>query len=266
MPAVSIILPTYSRADMIPFAIDSVMQQSYEDFELIIINDASTDGTADYLESLSDERIVVIHNKSNLRLQKTLNKGLKNAKGKFIARIDDDDRWHDTDKLKKQVTFLESNESVVLVGTAFEMDSKVFAMPVHDDAIRKQMLFRCPFQHSTVLFRRQINGEIISYDDNLKICEDWDLWARLGQVGELYNLPDATTTINITQDGITQSQFGKHLIENRKLRKKYSNSYPRRWQSSLYHWSVMVFFKIIPLNSSIHKVFQRIFTKTFHDK
>lgn len=266
MALVSIILPTYSRADLIPHAIKSVLDQSYEDFELIIVNDASTDHTADYLDSLTDERIQVVHNPENLRLPKTLNRGLQQAKGMYIARIDDDDRWHDTDKLKKQVAYLQSHESVVLLGTSYDMDAAVYKMPIDDEAIRRQMLFRCPFQHSTVLFRKEVAESKITYDENLKICEDWDLWARLGELGHLANLPDVTTTINLTEGGITQSHFGRQLIENRKLSNKYSSSYPRSTRASIYHWGVSLFFKIIPLDSKVHRVFKQIFTKTFHGK
>src|SRR3990167_5227886 len=108
-PLVSIILPTHNRSSLIGGSIESVLSQTFRDFELVVVNDGSTDNTRKVVDdfSMRDFRVRQVVNKTNLGLVGSLNKGVENAKGKYIARIDDDDRWCDKEKLEKQITFLE---------------------------------------------------------------------------------------------------------------------------------------------------------------
>jgi teichuronic acid biosynthesis glycosyltransferase TuaG len=113
-PVISIILPTYNGATYISRAIESVAAQSYTDWELLVIGDGSTDTTAgivaEYIKK--DSRIQYVKNDSNLGIQKSLNRGLHLAQGKYIARIDDDDQWIDTEKLTKQLNFYSNIQGV----------------------------------------------------------------------------------------------------------------------------------------------------------
>lgn len=111
-PKISIILPVYNGEKTIRNAIASILRQSLADFELIIVDDGSSDGSRRVISSFKDERIVVI-NQDNVGLQKTLNRGLNLARGEYIARIDADDEWVDNDKLKNQVEFLDANRDYV---------------------------------------------------------------------------------------------------------------------------------------------------------
>src|SRR5207237_312995 len=115
-PKISIILPTYNRVALLRRAIDSVYSQTFTDWELIVINDASGYDTKRFLDELSrrDERVVPLHHKKNNYpdISGTLNEGIRRSQGKYIARLDDDDYWCDNDKLKKQVLFLGTNQNV----------------------------------------------------------------------------------------------------------------------------------------------------------
>jgi len=162
MPKVSILLPTHNGSRFISKSIESVLLQSFEDFELIIIDDGSTDMTPDIAKEFTrkDKRVVFMSNKKNLGIQKTLNNGMRIAKGEYIARVDDDDEWVGSDKLARQVDFLDKNSDHVLVGTGvIVVDEKRdelfrFLQPSGDEAIRRKMLFKSYFMHSTVLFRK----------------------------------------------------------------------------------------------------------------
>src|SRR3990167_10836604 len=103
---VSVILPTYNRSEYLGRAIESVLNQNYNNFELIIIDDSSTDKTSEVILKYKDSRIRVVKNQENIGFVKSLNKGIKQANGKYIARLDDDDFWTSPDKLEKQVAFL----------------------------------------------------------------------------------------------------------------------------------------------------------------
>jgi glycosyltransferase involved in cell wall biosynthesis len=108
-PLVSVILPTYNRVKYIRKAIESVLGQTYRNLELIIINDGSNDKTSKVIYGFAkkDQRVKTIKNETNIGLVKSLNKGITKSKGKYIARIDDDDVWSDKQKLEKQIEFLE---------------------------------------------------------------------------------------------------------------------------------------------------------------
>jgi len=197
---VNIILPTHNGQSHIKEAIDNVIAQTFSDFQLMIINDGSTDNTANIvLEYLKkDNRIKYFKNEKNLGLQKTLTRGFKESKGKYIARIDDDDVWQDTQKLEKEVSFLEKNLEYVLVGSGaivINDEGKElyrFLLPEKDEEIRQYILFRNPFLHSSVVFLREAAGKFGGYSEKEKLpgVEDFDLWLKLGKVGKFYNFPE----------------------------------------------------------------------------
>lgn len=201
-PIISVIIPTYNRAGLIGRAIKSVINQSFTDWELIVVNDASTDNTAAVVEALAqqDARIKLITNERNNYpdISKTINTGLAAAKGKYIARLDDDDYWRDTKKLEIQLKFLESNPDHVLVGSGMivvdENDKELyrFLKNENDDKIRAHALLANPFAHTTVLYRSDAARAVGGYS-NIHYAEDWDLWLKLGTKGKLHNLPEYMT-------------------------------------------------------------------------
>ena len=193
------LMATWNRANIIERAVQSVYDQSFQDWEFIIIDDASTDGTRAFLEKIAekDERVRLIrHERNNYPdISQTLNDGLALAQGKYIARLDDDDYWCDPDKLKKQVDFLESHPEYIVVGggtIVVDDDDKerfrYFKLEA-DKEIRARALFTNPFTHSTVMFRRDAALAVGGYG-NFKNAEDWDLWLKLGTKGEFYNLQE----------------------------------------------------------------------------
>ena len=196
---VSIIIPTYNRVLLLDRAVQSILAQSFPSWELIIINDASTDGTVAFLDDLAkkDGRILPIHNKKNNYpdISRNLNEGLAIARGKYIARLDDDDYWSDDDKLKKQVDFLDLHTDHVIVGggtIVVDNDDKEqfrYFKLEKDEDIRKRALFANPFTHSTVMFRRDVARAVGGYGD-FKNAEDWELWLKMGVKGKFYNFQE----------------------------------------------------------------------------
>jgi len=199
MPKVSIILPTYNRVDLLKRAVRNVFAQSFSDYEFIVINDASTDGTRAYLDELArrDPRVRPVHNERNNYpdISKNLNEGLRLARGGYIARLDDDDYWCDPEKLAKQVAFLNAHPGCVVVGggtiVVDENDNEQFRyLKLETDAlIRDRALITNPFTHSTVMFRRDVALAVGGYGD-FKNAEDWDLWLKMGTKGTFYNFQE----------------------------------------------------------------------------
>jgi glycosyltransferase involved in cell wall biosynthesis len=249
VPKISIILPTYNRAEKIKKAVGSVINQSYQNWELIIIDDASTDNTPEVLDNLkaADKRIICLHNERNLGLAQTPNKGLAVARGEYIARIDDDDEWVDINKLKKQLDYMENHRDCILVGTAFEVVKengsilRIFKPILDDKKIRNHILSVNPFGHSTVLFRKAVMADLGGYDENLGYTEDYDLWLRLGQKGKLANLSDITVRYTEYNSGMSYFSRDKQLKYQYQILKKYWLFYPGKIRA------LMFFFKMIIL-------------------
>lgn len=228
-------MPTFNRADKIGMAIESVLNQNYKSWELLIIDNGSTDNTKDIVESfiVKDNRIKYnnVKKSSHPGLSDYLNYGIRIAAGEYIARLDDDDEWYDADKLIKQVKFLDENKDYVLVGGgAIMIDGEKkelyrFFKRETDSEIRNNALYACPFCHSTVLFRKKEALETGGYR-NIRFGEDWELWLRLGKMGKFYNFREHFTLyMNSGQSFSVNNQkfLSKTILD---LIKKYKNDYP----------------------------------------
>lgn len=176
-------------------SIESVLNQTFQDFEFIIVDDGSTDKTPEILDSYRDSRIVRIVNSPNLGLIESLNKGLERAKGELIARHDADDISL-PNRLEKQAALLDKNPDYVLVGSTYELITesgrpiRVEKFPTTDAAIRWHSLFHNPFAHNAVMFRGDViraNG--LRYDKNALHAEDYAFWSKLLQFGRAMNDP-----------------------------------------------------------------------------
>jgi len=252
LPKVSIILPTYNGNRFIEQAIESVLKQSYENFELIIIDDDSIDNTAEVICRFSerDSRILYLKNDENLGIQKSLNRGLRKAKGEYIARIDDDDEWIDKDKLKAQVDFLDNYHDYVLVGTgAVVVNEKGkelyrFFEPETDFKIRCKLLLKNCFIHPTVMFRKDAVMKIGGYDEEkeAKDREDYDLWLKLGTVGNLANLQIIGTKKMRRTGSITSKNKIQRFKQRNQFIKKYRKYYPNYWQSLLRNYFRLIIY------------------------
>lgn len=242
-PLVSIIMPTFNRAKYLEDSISKILLQTYKNIELIIIDDCSVDETQIVLSNLKiiDSRIKIIQTGKNIGLIKSLNLALGLAKGKYIARADDDDAWINKNKLKEQINFLEENTEYVIIGTGTivinEKKEEIFRyrQPNSDKSIRAKMLFGNPFIHSTVVFRKSILEKTGLYDENLSDAEDWDLWMRMGMYGKLYNFPTYDTYRFYGERGLSIKNR-KNISKTRlQLIKKYKNKYPHFIPSYLFN-------------------------------
>lgn len=262
MPLISIILPVYNGANRIEKAINSVKSQSHTNWELLVIDDGSNDNTGKIVDIFvkNDSRIKYIKNEANLGIQKSLNKGLKEAKGEYIARIDDDDEWADIDKLEKQLEFLEYNKDYVLVGTGAvvidENNKELFRylLPQNDKDIRNNILSKNCFVHSSVLFRKDATLTFGGYseEENIKHIEDYDLWLKLGTVGKFSNIN--TYSVLLMQRDNTISNTNRVIQAKKSIYEiiRFKNKYPNFLLGYLLSQTRLLFFliqKIIPFNN-----------------
>lgn len=193
--AVSIVLPVYNGAKYLRGAITSILQQTFSNFELIIVNDGSTDDSAVIIAEFHDPRIQII-TQVNQGLRGALNAGIARASGTFIARMDQDDISL-PERLAKQVAFLETHPDHVLVGTTYayiDEEGKLFGVYpalLDDENIKRELFTKNPFGHGTVMFRADDyrNGKY-SYQQEAVHMEDYDLWFQFARAGKYANLAD----------------------------------------------------------------------------
>jgi glycosyltransferase involved in cell wall biosynthesis len=193
MPRVSVILPVYNAEIFIEEAVKSILDQTFSDFELILLNDCSTDSTPDILEKFTDHRIRFINNDTNLKVVKTLNKGLDLATGEFIARMDADDIAHPL-RLEKQVNFLTKHPETDLVGSwvqHFGAESTVMKAATEHDHIKVRLFFVNPMFHPAVMFRNErFKKNNLRYEESFKNAEDYGLWVKAIDTLKFANIPE----------------------------------------------------------------------------
>lgn len=260
-PLISVVIPTYNRLNTLLRAIDSVKIQTYKNWEILIIDDKSDDGTKEKLEEMqkNDERIRYFRVEVNdvPGISKYLNYGIKQAKGKYIARLDDDDFWCFDDKLKMQVNFLEKNPEYILVGGGMIIidengkEKFKYFKNEKDNEIRKKALMSNPFTHAVVMFRKDVAESIGGYK-NFKHVEDWDFWLRLGKEGKLYNFQEYFGKYLSSGENLSfihQRRQTKIILEIIKLHKK---DYPNYWKGYIINFTQYIY-SCLPIPISIRK-------------
>ena len=254
IPLISIILPTYNGAKWVEGAIHSVLEQSFSDFEFIIIDDGSWNATNEIIEKFArqDRRIRHIKNEQNLGIQKTRNISLGYAKGEYIAEIDQDDVWLDKDKLEKQLQFLRENKEYVLIGTGVVIvgdggeEIARYLMPKTDTEIRSKILRMNCFIHSSVMYRKSAVRAVGGYTVE-KMSEDHDLWLRLGRWGKFANLPDYAVQYYLNMKGYNSQDKFVRLKQNLLLIKEHKDFYPNVFYAIVLGWAKICFYPIFNL-------------------
>ncbi len=195
IPRVSVVLPVYNGAAYLARSITSVLQQTYSDLELIVVDDGSTDDTARVLRSITDPRLRVL-SQANCGLPRALNAGLAQCRGEYVARQDHDDLSMPT-RFAEQVAYLDAHPGCGLLGTRAHIHEGDLAVgrfhdhPCSDAALRFFLLFDNPFVHSSVMMRRSTLAQLGGYatDPARQPPEDYELWSRFSRIAELANLP-----------------------------------------------------------------------------
>jgi glycosyltransferase involved in cell wall biosynthesis len=215
-PLVSVVLPVRNGAGDLPKAIETILTQTFTDFELIVINDGSTDGTAAVLDAIRDPRLHVVH-QENAGLSRALNRGISLARGRYIARQDHDD-WARPTRLEKQVAFMEANPDFALLGTCAEIwigdepSGRVHDFPTEDAVLRFELLFHNPFVHSSVMMRKSALEAVGGYttDPARQPPEDYELWSRLARRYKIANLPERLTIYREVPASVSRTEMNPY--------------------------------------------------------
>ena len=239
-PVISVLMPVYNCSNYIHNSTISILNQTFSDFELIIIDDCSTDNTVDILKNFNDKRILLIEKQKNTGITNSLNYGLDIAKGKYIARMDGDD-ISNIDRLEKQYRFMEGNPDVVLCGGGYEainsnyehaqqgdifgdkggIRTKTFNPYLLHGELVFDLITRCSFAHPTVMIKSEVlKMHKLKYDPKFEPAEDYEMWTRLSEYGKLANIPDILIKHRIHEHQTTntrsfeQKQLSKQIMLN----------------------------------------------------
>ncbi len=231
---VSVIMPAFNRENFIAESIKSVLAQTFQDFELIIIDDGSTDKTISVAGTfVSDRRVQIVKNEKHLGIAGTRNKALGLARGEYIAPLDSDDVWLDKEKLAKQTAYLDAHPKCALVGGAIRhIDTagktlKTVVFEQTDADLRNNILQHNPFPQSTLMYRKKAIDDCGGYDTSFQVCDDYNLWLCVGTKNSLANFPDVFTGYRIHDGNITRTKRLTAAREILDIVKSYASKYPR---------------------------------------
>lgn len=263
-PLVSVILPVYNAERFLRPAVESILKQTYQNLQIILINDCSTDSSLSILQEYAkqDSRVQVESNPQNLKLSKTLNRAISLASGKYLARMDADDISAPA-RIEKQVAALEANPDVVVIGcdmSIIDEDGKAIGHRKYyatDEEIRKRMFFFSPFSHPAIVIRSEALNKVGPYDDKYNPAEDYELYFRLGTVGKFMNLKEELFIYRIVGNSMTHGgtvKMENKTIEIRNIYKKNS-SYKMPFLAEVY---------TLVHQASIHLVSPSVRVKVFN--
>jgi glycosyltransferase involved in cell wall biosynthesis len=231
-PSISVLIPCYNGSKTLGASIGSILSQTYEDFECVLIEDGSPDGgkTRQVIESFAaqDERIRAVFHETNLGLAATLNEGLSLARAPLVARLDQDDDAL-PQRLGVQAKFMEENPEIWVAGSHVYyrgrrqgVDKRV-EMPVfHDEIVRVLPSYNC-LSHPSVILRKNNILSIGGYRAAFKNAEDYDLWLRVSKVGRLANIPEPLIRYRFSVDGMTLGKKWQQLYYVYLAQLSYSN-------------------------------------------
>lgn len=229
MPLLSVIMSVFNGEKYVRETVKSVLNQSFRDFEFIIVNDGSTDGTSEILRSFNDERIRII-DQENRGLTKSLNRGIGVSKGRYVGRIDCGDIAFEK-KFEVQLNFLERNRDIYGVGTwanlIDEEGNIIGALKylTEYERIRKVILRYNPFVHPSLVFRRKMFDEIGVYDESFEFAQDYDLMLRMVSRFKIVNLPQVLLNYRISEEAISSRKMKKQEYSALKARIKALSRY-----------------------------------------
>lgn len=194
-PLISVLMPVYNGQQYLAEAIESILNQTYKHFELLLLDDGSSDNSEHIIKGFKDSRIVYIKNETNKGLIFTLNRGIGLTKGTYIARMDADD-VSVASRFEKQILEFEKDEKLVVCGSFIKTfgngaEEYISHIPVTNAQIMSSIFFACPFAHPSVMIRKESLMQLNEfYREDYKHSEDYDLWSRLVFVGNSKNIPE----------------------------------------------------------------------------
>lgn len=232
-PLISVVMPVYNMSPYAGEAIESILNQTFTNFEFIIVDDASTDNTWNIIRSYKDKRVIAVQNKTNLGNYPSRNIGMRLAKGKYIAVMDSDDIAM-PERLEKQHLHLEKNPDLVALGSDFEItpEEKKNDIPLTHEDICFCLLRKFGLLHPSLMIKTDIIQSLNGYNEEYKYASDYNLFCRLTLAGEMENLPDVLMKYRRHEKQISQSNRKEQDEYAKNIRRKYQVAFINKYKSN----------------------------------
>ena len=210
---VTVLMSVYNSAAYLREAVESMLAQTFINFEFLIINDASTDQSVSILEDYTDDRIRLVHNKNNLGLAHSLNKGLMLAQGKYVARMDADDVSL-PNRLEEQVGFMETHPEIGVCGTWLQLigsnTDRILKHPANDQSIRTYMFKNNAIGHPSAMIRRKVLIDYnLLYNEKFLLAQDYDFWVRMSMYTRLANIQQVHLLYRIHEKQVSRNKLNE---------------------------------------------------------
>jgi glycosyltransferase involved in cell wall biosynthesis len=227
-PLISVCIPVYNREKFIKAALKSVLNQTYQNFEIIVVDDGSSDNSVTIIKSIKDARIKLFKNAVNKGVVFTRNVGLEKASGDFIAVLDSDDSW-EVNKLQKQIDFFKEKPEYGICGTWAKREysdgsSDIWQYPTSDPEIRARLVWGSSMIHSSIMFRKRIlDVNNFYYDNTIKQAEDYDLIRQFVIYTKAHNIEETLITYAVHENQFTSEAKEEQVAEALKVAIRYLN-------------------------------------------
>jgi glycosyltransferase involved in cell wall biosynthesis len=253
LPKVSVVMPTRNRGHLLGRALQSVFQQTYGNLEVVVLDDCSEDNTPEVIAQFARKHksIRAFREKAG-NVSRAIQQTVEKAQGEYIAQLDDDDFWSDPEKTAMQVAFLQAHPEYVAVGGGIirineqGQERARYLLPQEDKDIRRAMMWETPMTPIASMYRKSAWEDVGGFDPVITYADDWDLVARLGRVGKLYNIRRYLATY--TKEDVRWSPVESRRLQQEAflIRRRYRADYPGFWQGYIYG-KVAYFSTFVPL-------------------
>lgn len=226
MPKVTVLMPVYNGEKHLVKAVESILNQTFRDFEFLIIDDCSIDSTPAILDRYSDSRIVRLRNEPNQGITRTLNRGLDLAQGEYIARMDSDDISY-PDRLERQVAHMDAHPEIGLLGTRYvivdEEGESIYGEPSPPESGSETyfawtLLWMTSIQHPTAMIRRSLlEKHNLRYDADYETAEDYELWTQIHRHSKVAQLWEVGLDYRVSEQGISQTRREKQIDTHHRI-------------------------------------------------
>ena len=222
-PIVTVLMPVYNGAKYLSEAIDSILNQTFQDFEFLIIDDNSNDNSVELIKQYYDSRIRLIQNTKNIGQSRTMNRGLELAQGVYVARMDQDDISL-PERIEKQVIYFENHPKVGVLGCHVRIvdvelrNFNIRPRPMTNYENQWRLLYNTSVMHPSVMFRRILFLKYGGYNNEYSPAEDYEYWSRLSQFTEIHQLPDVLMKLRIHEANTSISNRSNQLKNTLKIR------------------------------------------------
>lgn len=220
-PKITVLIPVYNRAQYVTAAIDSMLRQSFTNFELLLIDDGSTDDSVQRIQTYTDPRIRLVCNERNRGIPHTRNRGLALARGEYVAMLDSDD-VATPERLAQQVAFLDRHRDYAVIGSWVRVMNEMHRrprpigiLPVAAADVQSRLLFHCSLSQSSIMARTSVLRDC-GYREDFPVSSDFELWVRLAKIAKLANLPQFLVDRRLHEKRVTSAHA--QLVKEAKLR------------------------------------------------